>query len=182
MSSVGPLITCRFCNSFSALTHAEVNAHRIREQCDVAFLARFESGSDSAPSPNGSVQDDQMSLGGVSISSNQIGSIESHQDMDIDKNSDNSTSEGMITVIYMRIKNDINKLTTLDNDDEEEDNGYGPIMYEHVTSDEQTLWREDWCLTTDICVFATDFENLTNHIRYVFRLQNRERKRDVEKM
>lgn len=44
------------------------------------------------------------------------------------------------------------------------------------------LWREDWCLTTDICVFATDFENLTNHIRYVFRLQNRERERDVEKM
>lgn len=137
MSSVGPLITCRFCNSFSALTHAEVNAHRIREQCDVAFLARFESGSDSAPSPNGSVQDDQMSLGGVSISSNQIGSIESHQDMDIDNNSGNSISEGMITVIYMRIKNDINQLTTLDNDDEEEDNGYGPIMYEHVTSDEQ---------------------------------------------
>ncbi|KAG1435355.1 hypothetical protein G6F56_014002 [Rhizopus delemar] len=109
MSSVGPLITCRFCNSFSALTHAEVNAHRIREQCDVAFLARFESGSDSAPSPNGSVQDDQMSLGGVSISSNQIGSIESHQDMDIDNNSDNSISE--------------------DNDDEEEDNGYGPIIH-----------------------------------------------------
>ncbi|KAG1440267.1 hypothetical protein G6F56_011995 [Rhizopus delemar] len=35
-----------------------------------------------------------------------------------------------------------------------------------------TLWREDWCLTTDICGFATDFENLTNHIRCVFRLQN----------
>ncbi|KAG1435136.1 hypothetical protein G6F56_014074 [Rhizopus delemar] len=80
-------------------------------------MPKFESGSDSAPSPNGSVQDDQMSLGGVSISSNQIGSIESHQDMDIDNNSGNSISE--------------------DNDDEEEDNGYGPIMYEHVTSDEQ---------------------------------------------
>lgn len=113
MSSVGPLITCRFCNAFSALTHAEVNAHRIREQCDVAFLARFESGSESAPSPSGSIQDDQMSLGEVSVSSNQIGPIDSPQNMEIDSNnSRNSISEGMITVINIRIKNDINQLTT----------------------------------------------------------------------
>ncbi|KAG1434975.1 hypothetical protein G6F56_014125 [Rhizopus delemar] len=72
-------------------------------------MPKFQSGSDSAPSPNGSVQDDQMSLGGASISSNQIGSIESHQDLDIDNNSDNSISE--------------------DNDDEEEHNGYGPIIH-----------------------------------------------------
>ncbi|KAG1437161.1 hypothetical protein G6F56_013239 [Rhizopus delemar] len=80
-------------------------------------MPKFESGSDSAPSPNGSVQDDQMSLGGVSVFSNQIESLESHQDMEIDNNSGNLISE--------------------DNDDQEEDSGYGPIMYEHVTSDEQ---------------------------------------------